>query len=339
MPIVDDKPKSKYNLLADAHKAMKEPSDHTHKAHTFAVHLMAHHHSFVRGRRHAPTTHADMAPPFMCQEIMELVTFLVDSRTVSEVLKARQRAIALWSVRDFALCDDDYTLNVLNNAFPQIGPKRKPYMRVFPKSRNDNVGWDDVISMSFKCYDKDVPLHNRLTWTVSVDLKQICIARGTKNLVIPPKAVTVTSNVLAVQDELKLSDTLVDELLEFKFNATISNQGHQITFCSDSGIGFVMNMYFKHVWGRTMPSYKGIAVGDTVRIVNTYIDYEFTRGREGVVRLILGVNFTLFVVEIDGVDSAISKQIAEVHNSSKRGTYVGQPNHCVACQISHVQKI
>lgn len=74
--------KTKYNLLTDAQKFLKEPSEHDHKAQIFALFVNAHHY-LARERQHTPTNDLEITPPFMCREIFELIMTLIDSRTVS----------------------------------------------------------------------------------------------------------------------------------------------------------------------------------------------------------------------------------------------------------------
>ena len=325
--------RKQYNLLADARKVMLEPSEHTDKGHVFTVHLMAHYHNFRGEDSFPPTTHANVAPPFMNRDVMELIMTLVDTRTASEVLKARQRVMTLDEVRDLGVDAPDFAFGVLRNAFPVMKPKNDPYVRLYTRDRM----WDDVLFVQFEQRNKYMFAKDRLRWSVSVDLKQIYIAERTKHLSIPDRAITVKTNVLEVRLKQNLSDALVDEMLGFRLRGTISNEGHKITFCSDSGLGFVMDIAIKHVWGRRLASYKGIAVGDTVRVVKTFQAYDFAVGLKGVVQTIMVVGRVMFVVELGKIRSAISRQIVEANNH--KYFMHDQPAHCMSCQISHVEKL
>ena len=325
--------KSKYNLLADAHKVMKEPSEHTDKGLVFAVHLMALYHEFGGENTFPVTTHANVAPPLMSRDILQLIMTLVDTRTASEVLKARQRVMTVDEVSDFAVGDSEYTYSILRNAFPNVDSTCHPYMRLYTRERS----WDDVLCVHFEQRISHMTRQSRLCWSVSVDLKQIYISAATESLVIPAGAITVKTNVLEVRCKHKLSDALVAEMLGFRLRGTISNEGHKITFCSDTGLGFVMHIDIKHVWGRLLDSYKGIAKGDTVRIVKTHKAYDVAVGLTGVVHTIQVFGRVIYTVKFAKKNSAISRQIAEVN--SRNCIYKDQPAHCLACQISHVEKV
>lgn len=323
----------KYNLLADAHKVMKEPSEHTDKGLVFAVHLMALYHEFGGENTFPVTTHANVAPPLMSRDILQLIMTLVDTRTASEVLKARQRVMTVDEVSDFAVGDSEYTYSILTNAFPNGDSMLHPYMRLYTRERS----WDDVLCVHFEQRISHMATQSRLCWSVSVDLKKIYISAATESLVIPAGAITVKTNVLEVRCKHKLSDALVAEMLGFRLRGTISNEGHKITFCSDTGLGFVMHIDIKHVWGRFLPSYKGIAKGDSVKIVKTHQAYDFAVGLTGVVHTIQVFGRVIFTVKFGKKNSAISRQIAEVNN--RKCIYKDQSAHCLACQISHVQKM
>jgi len=327
------KPKTKYNLLADAHKVMTEPSEHTDKGHVFAVHLMAHYHEFGGDNTFPVTTHANEAPPLMDRDVMQLIMTLVDTRTASEVLKARQRVMTVDEVRDFGVDDSAHTYGMLHNAFPSIAPINCPYRRLYTRERMFN----DVLCVQFEQTTNNMPFQSRLRWSVSVDLKQIYISAETESLRIPARAVTVKTNVEEVRYRHKLSDAIVNEMLGFRFNATISNDGHKITFCSDTGLGFVMEIDIKLAYGRRLESYKGIAKGDSVKIVKTYQAFDFAVGLTGVVHTIQVLGRVIFCVKFGKRTSAISREMAEVNN--RKCMYKDQPQHCLACQISHVQKI
>ena len=325
--------KSKYNLLADARKILTEPSEHTDKGLVFTVHLVALYHEFAAERTYPATIHAHMAPPLMSRDIMDLIAKLVDTRTASEVLKARQRVMIVDEVSDFAVGDSEYTYSILRNAFPNVDCMYHPYMRLYTRERS----WDDVLCVHFEQTANHLTRQSRLHWSVSVDLKQIYISAATERLVIPARAITVKTNVLEVRCKHKLSDALVDEMLGFRLRGTISNEGHKITFCSDNGLGFVMHIDIKHAWGRRLPSYKGIAVGDTVRIVKTHQAYDFAVGLTGVVHTIQVFGRVIYTVKFGKSNSAISRQMTEVN--SRKSIYLDQPQHCMACQISHVEKV
>lgn len=342
--------KPTYNLLADSHKFLKESPERADKARTFTLHLMASHHTFESGRTNYPTVHVDPAPPFMSREIMQLIETMVDTVTASDVLKARERVVSLHSVRDF----DGQTVGVgqLTNAFPDSGCPPYPYpwnfdklvlanssLKSYPYRRRytKDYTWDDVMCVQFEQCNFDVAYEDRLQWYVSVDLKQVCIDKNTFHLHIPSRAITVKTNALEVQKKLKLSDALVREMLAFRLHGAISNSGHKITFCSDGGLGFVMDTYLKHVHGRALMSHKGIAVGDTVEVVKTFRPWEFAVGRQGVVHSIKSVGRVLFFVTLGKTHSAISNQIKEINKS--KFIYKDAPGHCLACQISHVRKM
>jgi hypothetical protein len=335
--------KTTYNLLADAQQFMKEPSEHDLKAQIFALHVNAYHHTFARERQYTPTQHANIAPPFMSREIFELIMTLIDSRTVSELLKDRQKVMTVKSVRDFTLDESAtvtfglVTFGVLKKAFPDISSHKKGYRRVYNHNRSDWLGWDDVICLNFEKWCENLACEDRLKWSVSVDLKQIYITQDTENLAIPDSAITVQTNVNEVKTKLKISDALVTEMLGLRLHGVMSNDGHRITLCNETGIGFVLKIHIKNANGRHVKSHKGIAVGDTVRIVKTYKPYDFAVNRQGVVRMIIGLAQMMFIVEMGETTSAISKRIVEVNE--KRKYVKDQPAHCLACQISHVQKI
>ncbi len=86
-------------------------------------------------------------------------------------------------------------------------------------------GWKDVMYVSPKQTKTDRTSHPGLLWTVSVNLKQICITETTKPVTIPDTVVTLLTNV----KEIKLSDTLVHEMLVFQLNTTLSVKGDKIT--------------------------------------------------------------------------------------------------------------
>jgi len=345
MSMVLQMPKKKaYSLLVDSHAFLRESPERTDKAHTFTFYVVASH--------HYPTVHTKAAPPFLSREIMQLIQTKVDTVTASEVLKARERVMSLHAVRDF----DTQTLGIgqLTNAFPHTGLPPYPYppnwdkfMRACPDSslksypyrrRYTKHGtWDDVMCVQFEQCNYDVVYEDRLQWYVSVDLKQICIDEGTHSLRLPSQAIAVKTNVLEVQKKLKLSDALVREMLAFRLHGAISNCGHSITFCSDGGFGFVMDMHLKHVHGRALMSHKGIAVGDTVEVVKTFRPYDFAVGKQGVVHSIKSVGRVLFFVALGKTRSAISNLIEETNKA--KFIYKDAPSHCLACQISHVVKL
>jgi hypothetical protein len=327
------KPKTKYNLLADARKVMTEPSEHTDKGHVFTLHLMEHYHEFGGENTFPVTTHSNVAPTLMDRDILQLIMTLVDTRTASEVLKARQRFMTVHEVRDFGVDKSEYTYGMLHNDFPSIAPINYPYRRLYKRERS----WNDVLCVHFEQTTNNMTIQNRLWWSVSVDLKQIYISTETKSLDIPARAVTVKTNVEEVRYKHKLSDRIVNEMLGFRFNTTISNDGQKITFCSDTGLGFVMEIDMKFAYGRRLESYKGIAKGDSVKIVKTYQAFDFAVGLTGVVHTIQVLGRVMFCVKFGKRTSAISRQMAEVNN--RKSLYPDQPPHCLACQISHVQKI
>jgi hypothetical protein len=269
----------------------------------------------------------------MDRDILQLIMTLVDTRTASEVLKARQRVMYVDEVRDFGVDDSAHTYGLLHNAFPSITPINYPYRRHYARERTFN----DVLCVQFMQSKNDMAFQTRLLWSVSVDLKQIYISAETKSLSIPARAVTVKTNVKELRYNHKLSDRIVNEILGFRFNATISNDGHKITLCSDTGLGFVMEIDIKFAFGRRLESYKGIAKGDSVKIVKTYQAFEFAVGHTGVVHTIQVLGRVIFWVKFGKRTSAISREMAEVNN--RKCMYKDQPQHCLACQISHVQKI
>jgi hypothetical protein len=228
------------------------------------------------------------------------------------------------------------TFGLLKNGFPETNSTKKGYRRIF-SHRTDWSGWDDVICVNFDKWYDNLWCEHRFKWSLRVDLTQIYITDGMKELVIPDSAITVETNVSEVKTKLNISDATVTEINEFRLHGVISNKGHKITLQSDTGLGLVLNIHIKNVNGRHVKSHKGIAVGDTVRIVKTYKPYDFAVNRQGVVRMIIGLSQMMFIIEMGKTTSAISKRIVEVN--AKRKFVKDQPDHCLACQISHVEKI
>jgi hypothetical protein len=246
---------TKYNLLANAQEFLKEPGEQDHKVQIFALFVNANHHNFASGRQHTPTNDLKIAPPFTSPEIFELIMTLIDSRTTSALLKDRQKVMTVDSVRDlsreemFNVFLGVMTLDVVTNAFPDSGGQNKGYRHVYLDDHSDCRGWDDVVCLHFEKLDENVLREDRLKWSVSVDLKQICITEATEHLVIPDSAITVQTNASEMKTKLELSDALVSEMLGFRLQGVISNCGHKVTLCSDDGLGFVLNMHIKNRGG------------------------------------------------------------------------------------------
>jgi hypothetical protein len=240
-----------YNLLADAKEFLKEPGDQDHKVQFFALFVNAHHHNFVRERQNTPTNDIKIAPPFINHEIFELIMTLINSRTISELLKDRQNVMTMDSVRDlsreemFNVWAGVMTLGVVTNAFPDITSEKKGYRHVYCDDRSDCREWDDVVCLHFEKLCENVKCEDKLKWSVTVDLKQIYITVATEKLVIPDSAITVQTNASEMKTKLKLSDDLVSEMLGFRLQGVISNCGHKFTLSNDTGHGFVLKMHIK----------------------------------------------------------------------------------------------
>jgi hypothetical protein len=242
---------TKYNLLADAKEFLKEPGDQDHKVQFFALFVNAHHHNFARERQHTPTNDIKIAPPSINHEMFELIMTLINSRTVSELLKDRQNVMTVDSVRDlsreemFNVWAGVMTLGVVTNAFPDINSEKKGYRHVYCDDRSDCREWDDVVCLHFEKLCENVKCEDKLKWSVTVDLKQIYITVATEQLVIPDSAITVQTNASEMKTKLKLNDDLVSEMLGFRLQGVISNCGHKVTLSNDTGHGFVLKMHIK----------------------------------------------------------------------------------------------
>ena len=316
------RPSAHYAILHDARNVVKQRSE---KGRAFALYMGVHHLGVTVTR----------APPLVAPEIMQVIMALVGSMTLAELLEEKQRFVEVKLVKD--LQSREHWMPGLSAAvllgFPSVGPTDVGYL--YRNNPNMSSFCDGQMSVSVEQRvkkDASEPMQS-VIWTIGVDLRQVCLEEGAKELLIPATALTVETNVDKHAGHLQLTQARVEKMLAFKPTARITDNGKKIRF-EDGPLAFEVLVKWPVVVGRTLNAHMGFKVGDRVRLTTSFNRYEnFALGQEGVIRDIRKFHFALYFVEL--ADESLAARTVEAHMKAAVLIH-GQVIHHVTCRHSHL---
>jgi hypothetical protein len=280
------------------------------------------------------------ALPFVAEEIMQTILSLVGSVTLAELLEKRQRFVEVERVKDLQsrqLDERGMWMSGLSAAvllgFPSVGATDVGYL--YRTNPNMSSFCDGQMSVSVEQRvkkDASEPMQS-VIWTIGVDLRQVCLKEGAKELLIPATAVTVTTNVDKHAGHLQLTRARVEEMLAFKPTGRITDNGNKMRF-EDGALAFEVLVKWPVVVGRTLNAHMGFKVGDLVRLTTSFNRYQsFAVGQQGVIRDIRKFHFALYFVEL--ADESLAGRTVNAHKKAG-GPIPGQVPHHVTCRHSHL---
>jgi hypothetical protein len=315
---------SNYVILHDARNIVKERME---KGRNFALYMGLYHLDV------AVTTAPSLVPP----EIMKVIMSLVGSMTLAELLEEKQRFVEVKLVQDLQSRKHWMWMPGVSAAvqlgFPSVGPNDVGYL--YRKNLNMSSFCNGQMSVSVEQRvkkDASEPIQS-VIWTIGVDLRQVCLEEGAKELLIPAKALIVQTNIDKHAGHLQLTQARVEKMLAFKPTGRITDNGKKIRF-EDGPLVFEVVVKWPVVVGRTLNAHMGFKVGDRVRLTTSFNRYEnIAIGQEGVIRDIRKFHFALYFVEL--ADESLAPRTVEAHKKAG-GLTDGQVPHHVTCRHSHL---
>ncbi len=334
-----------HNLVVDAHKFVNENQQKDH-ALEFARDVYMYHNRLEKGAIKTMTTkQTKEAPPLLPDEIMRMIVEYFQP-TVFDVLEGTKRTLKFIDTKEKKdMCF--FGRQLMLKAFPSIGELDRGYK--FYDGQKMSSYKNGKLSVRLEQHFKNDGAVKRepLGWNVTVDLGKVIVPETQKRVSfidIPHTAVTVSTNVRRLNEQLKLKQARIEEMEGFRLKGKITNGGKRIRLESmstgvDSDLGFDIVVGFPFLPGRQLKEHGGFAVGDRVRLETCYVRYNnFALGQVGVIRDIRMFSFALCYVELADKDASISQRVVDTHKKHG-GMHEGQLEHWVPCQQFHLKPV